>query len=88
MIDKAIKSDIINYLVDYIKTAYIYDNEIEVPLNCSLLEEGLIDSFGFIDLISEIERKFSIRISDSEINIENFGSINKISDYVFNKIKD
>ena len=88
MINKATKSEIINFLIDYIKTSYIYDNEVKVPLNCSLLEEGLIDSFGFIDLISEIERKFSIRIFDTEINIENFGSINKISDFVFNKIKD
>lgn len=48
--------------------------------NSSLLfEENLIDSFGVLELISFIEKEFRVSLSPSEVTIENFISIDKIS---------
>jgi len=60
--------------------------EKKIPLDKSLLEEGLLDSFGIVELIDFLENKFSIRIQDSEITKENLGSINKMTIFVEKRI--
>jgi D-alanine--poly(phosphoribitol) ligase subunit 2 len=39
-----------------------------------LFESGLIDSFGFIELVGFIESTFSIQISDEELASDRVGS--------------
>jgi acyl carrier protein len=53
----------------------------------SLIEMGYIDSFGIIDIVTYIEKKWKVKIKDNEISKETFGSINKIADFIFFKIK-
>ena len=48
---------------------------------------GYIDSFGIIDIVTYIEKKWKVKIKDNEISKENFGSMNKIVDFIFFKIK-
>lgn len=59
----------------------------KIPENQSLLQLGYLDSFGLIELIAFIEKKFLITIHDKEITPEIFGSINKMSKLIFKKIK-
>jgi acyl carrier protein len=53
----------------------------------SLIEMGYIDSFGIIDIVTYIEKKWKVKIKDNEISKETFGSINKIADFIFFKVK-
>ena len=59
----------------------------KIPEDKSLLQLGYIDSFGLIELIEFIEKKFHIKIKGNEITLDAFGSINKISNLIFKKIK-
>ena len=59
----------------------------EIPKNKSLLEEGYIDSFGVIELIDFIEKKYNMNIRDDEISTENLAGIEKITDFIFKKLK-
>jgi acyl carrier protein len=43
-----------------------------------LIEEGVIDSFGLLGLITFMEEQFRIRIDASEIDPAHFNSIQKI----------
>ena len=65
---------------------YIYDSEIDIPIDQSLLENGIIDSFAFIDLIAEIEREFEVRVPDEDVLPKNFGSIENMALYVESKL--
>jgi acyl carrier protein len=79
-----IKKDIIKFL----KKGNPQFNQIKnVPLNKSLVELGFMDSFGVIDTITYLEKKWKIKINDEEITKELFGSINKMTELVFTKIK-
>lgn len=49
-----------------------------VALNESLMERGVLDSLGLMNLIAFIEEKTGIRIPDSEVMLENFETINAI----------
>ena len=59
----------------------------KIPEDKSLVQLGYLDSFGLIELIEFIENKFKIKINDSEITPEVFGSLGKISNLVSKKIK-
>ena len=47
-----------------------------------ILEQKIIDSFGLIQLVSEIDNEFSIAIQTEDLTPENFASIADIADLV------
>ena|SRR2546421_10322791 len=50
-----------------------------------LLESGILDSMGVLELVEFVESKFEIKITDDELLPENFGSVQQISDFVESK---
>lgn len=52
----------------------------------SLLESGLIDSTGVLELIAFLEQRFGISIADDEIVPENLDSIRNITTYLHSKV--
>lgn len=48
----------------------------------NILENGILDSMGILELVSFIEQKFQIIVSDEELVPENFQSIRCIVDFV------
>ena len=75
--------EIINFLVErkFIKTANELNNE------DSLLEKGVIDSAGMLELVSFIEAEYSIKIDEDELMPENFDSLKAIQDFITRKTK-
>ena len=53
--------------------------------NTSLLETGVIDSTGVLEVIGFIEETFGISVDDEEMLPENLDSIEGISKYVIRK---
>jgi acyl carrier protein len=54
-----------------------------IEADTKLLEEGICDSLGLVQIVSEIEsRRPGLRIPDQDVTRENFGSIAAILDYV------
>lgn len=79
-----IKNDLITFLK---KGNPLIEKMVQLPMNKSLIEKGIINYFGIIEIITYFEKKYKITINDKEITKEKFGSINKMIDVVFNKIK-
>jgi acyl carrier protein len=50
-----------------------------------LLESGIIDSLGILDLVSALEKDFGITISDEELVPENFQTVVDIAAFVASK---
>jgi acyl carrier protein len=57
-----------------------------LPLDVSLMEIGVLDSFGVIELVSLIEKRWSIKIYDSELTKEKFGGVDKMARLVKEKL--
>lgn len=51
----------------------------------SLLEAGIIDSFSMVDLISQLEKTYDIKIDEDDMMPENFDSVNAIAEFVQSK---
>ena len=57
----------------------------EVPDDASFMDRHIIDSTGFLELISFVEQSFDIQISDDEMVPENLDSLNNIERFVQKK---
>jgi acyl carrier protein len=57
-----------------------------LPESASLLEAGLIDSTGVLELVALLESTFSIRVADEEVVPENLDSIGRITAFVRRKL--
>jgi acyl carrier protein len=51
----------------------------------TLLESGILDSLGVLDLVNFLEREFSVAVADDELVPENFQSIATIAAFVQRK---
>lgn len=51
----------------------------------NLIDSGILDSLGIMKLISFVEERFSVKITDEDLLPENFESIGKIQALVLRK---
>ncbi len=52
--------------------------EFEFDSNLNFIEEGWLDSFDIISLVSDLETEFNIKISGEQITPENFCGLDAI----------
>ena len=57
-------------------------NPVEVPDNFDFLLNGVIDSFGILEMISSIEDKFRIRLDLAALDAEQITLLGPLSRYV------
>ena len=56
---------------------------VQVPsAEADLIESGLIDSLALVELLFAIEREFSVSLPLDDLEIENFRSVNRISEVI------
>lgn len=53
----------------------------------SLLEQGLIDSTGVLELVFFLENNFGIRVDENEVIPENLDSVQQIASYIRRKVE-
>ncbi|MGB3149316.1 MAG: acyl carrier protein [Maribacter sp.] len=70
-------------LIEYIQQQLL-NNEMEDELYADddLLGDGILDSLGMMKLVLFIEKKFETKIPPQDMIIENFMTVQHISDYV------
>lgn len=56
-----------------------------VGRDTGLLEGGILDSLGILDVVSFLEAEFSIVVSDDELAPENFQTLGALSAFVLKK---
>jgi len=56
-----------------------------VTFQDNLLESGVLDSLGILDLVAFVEQNFAIVLNDDELVPENFQTIERLSAFVQSK---
>lgn len=73
-------------LTEFIVTNYLFGDITRVPQDDdTLVEEGIIDSTGILELIEFLESRFDIEVSEAETVPGNLGSISSLTSYVMSK---
>ena len=73
---------------EYIKDNFLYGSADEIGDKDSLLDAGVIDSTGAMELVSFIETRFSVAVSDSDLVPENLDSIAAITEFITRKLAE
>ncbi len=73
--------EIKNKLLEFITRSFMVERE-EIDLDKSMIDEGIIDSFGLIEIATFLENKFKIKITEEKMIRANFGSVHKIVNFV------
>ena len=81
------EQDIKQQIIDFITNNFLFDDA-QASLNEkeSLLETGVIDSTGVLELIAFIEETYGIKIEDEEIIPENLDTILDITYFIKQKL--
>ena len=70
----------------YVKDNFLYTRpDVHLDENEPLLEKGIIDSMGALELLEFLQSEFGISVSDEEITADNFGSLGRITQFVMTK---
>jgi acyl carrier protein len=79
-------ADVKTEIRGYIEENFLYMHpDLELADGDLLLSLGVVDSFGFVELVEEIQGRYGITIQDVEITEENLGSIDAITAFVASK---
>jgi acyl carrier protein len=68
---------------DYISREFVRDPAL-LPLDggTSLLDSGILDSLGLLQLVVFLEERFGVTIGDADLIPENFDSVDSICAYL------
>jgi acyl carrier protein len=73
-------------LADFIAANYLFGDTASVPRDDdSLVEQGVIDSTGILELIEFLKSHFGVEVSESETVPENLGSISNLTQFIMSK---
>ena len=71
----------------YIIENILFGDGEKLDEDVSFQESGILDSTGFLELITFVEEKFAIEIADSELIPENLDTLRKMSNFVEGKMR-
>ena len=79
-------TDIDRHVRHFIEENFLFrEDRAAISDNESLIDAGLIDSTGVLELVGFLETEFSIQVADADIVPENLDSIRTIVNYVKSK---
>jgi acyl carrier protein len=80
-------ADILGSVRTFIEENFLFREDISgLADDESLLESGVMDSTGILELVAFLETVFSIQMADAEIIPENLDSIAAIANYLERKL--
>lgn len=84
--ESAPASNVSEVIITFIKENFIRGrSQAEISPDESLIDSGIIDSTGILELVMFLEEKFSITIEDEELIPENLDSVNNLKIFLESK---
>jgi acyl carrier protein len=79
-------SDIQNVIIQFIRDNFIAGrSDVVIEHDLSLIEKGIMDSTGVLELVEFLESTYSIKVEDEELIPENLETINNILKFLKTK---
>jgi acyl carrier protein len=68
----------------YIAESFVLDDD-ELEPDTSLIDSGIIDSTGVVEIVSYLEDTFGIELADEDLVAENLDSVSRLARFVETK---
>lgn len=69
-------------ITDFLEETFLFEFDVDVAADEDLFKAGIIDSFGYVQLIKFLKTEFNITISEEELMSNILVSKNKIIEFV------
>jgi acyl carrier protein len=79
--EQVTKEQIREQLLDFICRQFLVDQE-DIETDKSLVDTGIIDSMGLIEIASFIQQNFNFTVNEDDMNRKNFGSLLLIVNFI------
>jgi acyl carrier protein len=73
---------------EYIRQNFLFGKLDQLQEHDSLLDRGIIDSTGAMELVTFIESEFGVTVSDQDLVPENLDSIAAITAFIVRKLQE
>jgi acyl carrier protein len=71
----------------FLAEKFLFGDDRKLSNDESLLDAGIIDSTGILELISHLEQQYKIKVNDDELTPENLDTIARICEFLNKKIR-
>jgi acyl carrier protein len=79
---EVIQSAISNFIIEN----FLFGDTSAAPAaDLPLVQSGLVDSTGILEIVTFLESEFGVHTSDEDLAVDNFGSISTIVKFVLSK---
>ncbi len=78
--------DIEREVHSFVISNFLFDQSVDLEPDDSLLDKGLIDSTGVIELVDFLEERYAIKVEDDEVIPGNLDSVRNVAKYVDRKL--
>lgn len=72
---------------DYIEQSFLIEFDESFPEDTDLFKEGVMDSFGYVQMCRFLEKEFDIHFSEKEITGNVLTSLTRIREFVLQKTR-
>jgi acyl carrier protein len=79
-------TDIASEVHTFVITNFLFGQPLELQPGDSLLENGVIDSTGILELVAFLGERYSITVEDEELTPQNLDSVHNIAIFVEGKL--
>jgi len=69
----------------FVRANFYVPEDLKLSDDASLLEHGIIDSTGVLELVTFLEDRFDITVDDAEMVPQNLDSVESISSFIGRK---
>jgi acyl carrier protein len=77
--------DVKDKVKTFIRENFLFDSSAQIEDDDSLLEKGIIDSVGVLELVLYLEEEYGVKLEDEEVIPENLDSIANIDNLIRSK---
>jgi acyl carrier protein len=78
--------EIQNNIHTFVITNFLFGQSLDLQAEDSLLDNGVIDSTGVLELVAFLEEHYGIKVEDDEVIPDNLDSTARIAAYVEMKL--
>lgn len=80
------KPEIMTKIEQFIHTNFIFEENFTLAKGQSMLESGVIDSTGVLELVNFLEETFGFSVNDEELIPDNLDTLENIAAFVQKKL--
>jgi acyl carrier protein len=71
---------------EFVRTNFLFNSATPVSDDSSLMEQGIVDETGVLELVMFVEETYGIQVDEADLIPENFDSIDRISSYIAERL--